>query len=100
MPAWLLFGKEKCMQSQTPSRRRRALIAASVLVVSPLLRAADSATWDGAAASWSDPAHWLHSDPAAAGLVPNNGNGGFTFGAVVGGGSITQDIAAGVVIDS
>ena len=42
--------------------------------------------------NWSDPAVW---DPN---VVPNNGNNGETYDAVVSGGTITQDITDGVTI--
>src|SRR5262249_62334368 len=43
-------------------------------------------------ASWSSAANWSHSNVAAAGLVPNNGNGGFQFNAVIPNGVPIQDV--------
>ena len=47
------------------------------------------AVWDGTSNSWSNAAHWS-TNP----LYPNNGNGGFTFDATVGSGTVTQDVPA------
>ena len=53
---------------------------------------AATSNWTGGSGNWSDPMHW---NPA---IVPNNGNNGDTFNVVFGSGSLTQDIAAGVII--
>ncbi|MCX5671992.1 MAG: PEP-CTERM sorting domain-containing protein [Planctomycetota bacterium] len=47
------------------------------------------AVWDGSSNSWSSAAHWS-TNP----LYPNNGNGGFTFDATIGSGTVTQDVPA------
>jgi hypothetical protein len=60
----------------------------------------DTATWDASSSNWSDTTHWNHSNVAASGLVPNNGNGGFTYGVVVPGGTVAQNLAGGVTISS
>ncbi|WP_197527812.1 beta strand repeat-containing protein [Posidoniimonas polymericola] len=41
--------------------------------------------WDNGAGDWSDKAHWDSAN------FPNNGNGGLTFDAVVGGGEVSVD---------
>jgi hypothetical protein len=49
-------------------------------------RAADqTAIWDNSSNVWTAPGHWSTA------LFPNNGNGGFTYDAVVGGGTVTLD---------
>ncbi len=55
---------------------------------------ANFATWLGGTGNWSDATRWS-TNP----LFPNNGNGGFVFVASLGSGSITQDVAGGVIIE-
>ena len=52
-----------------------------------------TATYLGGTNGWNTSAAWS-TNP----LVPNNGNGGANFNVVMGSGSLTQDIAAGVTI--
>ena len=55
---------------------------------------ANIATWLGGTGVWSSAVRWS-SNP----LVPNNGNGGFVYVAILNGGNLTQDIAGGVIIE-
>src|SRR6185503_19217839 len=52
-----------------------------------------TSTWTGTTGNWSDPLGWNPS------IVPNNGNNNSTFNVVLASGSLTQDIATGVVIE-
>src|SRR5262245_12140024 len=74
------------------SRARRVLASVARLAslyISAL--AADvTSTWNGTTGNWSDATRWS-SNPN----FPNNGNGGFTYDAIINSGSVTldQDIA-------
>jgi len=70
------------------------LIAVCLLPVGALAAADVVSTWNGTTGNWTDFARWS-SDP----LYPNNGNGGFTYDAVINNGSVTQDLAAGITIE-
>jgi hypothetical protein len=93
--------------SSSNEMRRRALArrfsvlfcAASAFTAARAPGATDTATWDNANSSWSVAGHWTHSSGGAAGLFPNNGNGGFTFDVVINSGNVTQDLASGMTID-
>src|SRR5687767_4059184 len=65
-------------------------IALVALIPVDRARAADLiATWDNSNDFWSAAAHWSTM------VFPNNGNGGLTYDALIGGGTVTldQDIA-------
>lgn len=47
-------------------------------------------TWNGGTGNWSIASSWTTSPTD--GLVPNNGNGGFTFDAIVGSGTVNLDL--------
>ena len=52
-----------------------------------------TSTWDGSTGNWSSAPHWSPH------IVPNDGNNGSTFNAILGSGDLTQDISGGVTIE-
>src|SRR4051812_5915049 len=75
--------------------RFAALLAGSASIA----RAADvSSTWAGTSGSWNVAGNWANS-PAVA-QFPNNGNGGFTYEAVVGSGAGTVTLGSNITIES
>lgn len=61
-------------------------IIGCVLLPNGEIFAADiTSTWDGSTGIWIDPNRWDSVD------YPNNGNGGFTYDAIVGSGAVTLD---------
>src|SRR5688500_5094555 len=79
-------------------RARVAVLAASAasawLGAGAASRAADvTSTWGGGTGNWGSAANWNNS-PAVS-QFPNNGNGGFTYDAVISSGTVTlnQNIA-------
>src|SRR5687768_4687388 len=67
-----------------------AAAAAAWLGVGGALRAADvTSTWGGGTGNWGSAANWNNSP--AVNHFPNNGNGGFTYDAVVNAGAVTLD---------
>ena len=60
------------------------------LTVAPVSAADQVSTWDGTTNNWSDAARW--NTVPTAGLFPNNGNGGFTYDAIINSGNVTLDL--------
>src|SRR5262245_12690440 len=101
MPRDFLISRD---QKEASLRQHRSAVAASLAAAASIVGAfaaprrasavaVDDATWSTATASWSSAANWSHSNGAAAGLVPNNGNGGFQFNAIIPNGVPIQDVA-------
>ena len=45
-----------------------------------------TSTWNGTTGNWSDASRWSSVD------FPNNGNGGFTYDAIINSGTVTLDL--------
>ncbi|MBS0660590.1 MAG: FecR domain-containing protein [Verrucomicrobia bacterium] len=71
------------------------LTSTSIVLSNFSVAAALAANYAGGTGNWSDPTFWS-TNP----LVPNNGNGGSTFNVTIGSGTLTQDIAAGVTVQT
>src|SRR5438132_9757688 len=85
---------------------RRAMLAAAVAAMGSRARAADvTSTWFGGTNLWSS-SNWINNPPVS--QYPNDGNGGFTYDAVLNSGkaSLTEFITierltlAGAQIDA
>ena len=63
------------------------LLIGMALVDAPARGADQTSTWNGGNGDWDDPIMW-NTNP----LYPDNGNGGFTYDAIVNSGSVTVDL--------
>ncbi len=68
--------------------RALACLVLAALLARPALAADITSTWDGTTNNWSS-AHW--SNVPSTSFFPNNGNGGFTYDAVINSGTVTLD---------
>src|SRR5688500_9825298 len=81
---------------------RRAALCSAAAAAALLACAADSpaadvtSTWFGGTGSWHSAANWTNNPPLNPNQFPNNGNGGFTYDAVLNSG--TAALSSGTTI--
>jgi len=66
------------------------------LLLSAGLAADVTSTWNGTTGNWSDATRWNNSPSVL--QFPNNGNGGFTYDAIINSGTVTLDLS--VVVEA
>jgi hypothetical protein len=87
-----------CVSQITRSARRLLFAGISVVFLAMPAAAADvTAIWNNTSGNWSDATKWS-SNP----LFPNNGNGGFTYVAIINGGTVAlnQDVVINALTQS
>jgi hypothetical protein len=96
-PSTVLIALAAVLTSQLMCRRQlavRTLVLLSGFVFGDVALAADvTSTWNNTTGNWSDAARWTPNT-----FFPNNGNGGFTYDAIINGGTVTLD--ANVTIEA